>query len=458
VKRNDKGKPVSHCATARYRDPDGQVRPVSAYGKTKTAAEANLLKKLKDRGRAGHGGELTSMHKIRHAVEIFEKKFAEWVADGKRSPTSLDSYRGSIKNHVLPALGEVRLGEATTPRVDAAIAAIKKRAGASTAKTARSVISGTMSLAVRYGAISVNPVREVETIEAPPKAPPRALTGEEVQLLKKQLASDERAVRADLPDLVVVMLGTGVRIGEALAVLWSQVDLENGKVEITDTIVRVKGQGLLRKRTKSRAGQRALSIPQWAISMLRTRFAAGARLDEPIFADSIGGFRDPSNVRRSLREALAPVGSTARRDLGLSLRAIRRKAGLTRSQAAEALEWPQNRLELIETGRIKADRVLVTELLVSYGINLEDSEALLIEVDGAAQPAPSDKLAWIRSHALRKTTATALDEEGQTARQIADHLGHSRISMTQDHYLGRNAPNPSAAEALDRAFEDPDSP
>jgi len=28
-----------------------------------------------------------------------------------------------------------------------------------------------------WGAISVNPVREVDTIEAPPKNPPRALTG-----------------------------------------------------------------------------------------------------------------------------------------------------------------------------------------------------------------------------------------------------------------------------------------
>jgi integrase len=43
-------------------------------------------------------------------------------------------------------------------------------------------------------------------------------------------------------------------------------------------------------------------------------------------------------------------------------------------------------------------------------------------------------LAWITSHAFRKTTATVLDNDGQTARQIADHLGHARVSMTQDTY------------------------
>jgi integrase len=50
------------------------------------------------------------------------------------------------------------------------------------------------------------------------------------------------------------MLGTGVRIGEALATLWSEVDLEAGTVEITHTIARIPGEGLLRKTTKSKAG------------------------------------------------------------------------------------------------------------------------------------------------------------------------------------------------------------
>jgi hypothetical protein len=59
--------------------------------------------------------------------------------------------------------------------------------------------------------------------------------------------------------------------------------------------------------------------------MLRARHAAGIRLDAPVFADTIGGYRDPSNTRRDLRAALSPVGSTARRDLGLSLRALRRE-------------------------------------------------------------------------------------------------------------------------------------
>jgi integrase len=33
-----------------------------------------------------------------------------------------------------------------------------------------------------------------------------------------------------------------------------------------------------------------------------------------------------------------------------------------------------------------------------------------------------------------------LDQAGFTARVIADQLGHSKPSMTQDVYMGRNAP------------------
>jgi integrase len=37
--------------------------------------------------------------------------------------------------------------------------------------------------------------------------------------------------------------------------------------------------------------------------MLRRRFMDNVRLDQPVFPDSLGGFRDSSNVQRDLRSA-----------------------------------------------------------------------------------------------------------------------------------------------------------
>lgn len=171
------------------------------------------------------------------------------------------------------------------------------------------------------------------------------------------------------------MLATGLRIGEVVAVLWSEVDLEVGTVAVTSTLIRVTGQGLIRKPTKSAAGQRLLPLPQWCVAMLRRRAEVGVGPDEPVFGTVDGGFREPRTVSRWLYEV-----------------------------------------------RLDSD------------------------------------LEWVTSHAWRKTTASILDGSGVTARIIADQLGHSRVSMTQDVYLGRGEQDPRVLAALEAADPRPPSP
>ncbi|MER5263083.1 tyrosine-type recombinase/integrase [Actinosynnema sp. NPDC002837] len=55
------------------------------------------------------------------------------------------------------------------------------------------------------------------------------------------------------------------------------------------------------------------------------------------------------------------------------------------------------------------------------------------------------------THRARKTVATILDGAGQSARKVADVLGHAQVSMTQNTYFGRGQANPEAAAALDAA-------
>lgn len=46
-----------------------------------------------------------------------------------------------------------------------------------------------------------------------------------------------------------------------------------------------------------------MPLPMSAVAMLQRRFMSGARLDQPVFPDVNGGFRDPANTRREFREA-----------------------------------------------------------------------------------------------------------------------------------------------------------
>jgi integrase len=58
------------------------------------------------------------------------------------------------------------------------------------------------------------------------------------------------------------------------------------------------------------------------------------------------------------------------------------------------------------------------------------------------------------SHSFRKTVATLIDDEGLSARIGADHLGHSRISMTQDKYMARGRVHTAVADMLERTIND----
>lgn len=113
------------------------------------------------------------------------------------------------------------------------------------------------------------------------------------------------ALPRDLPDLCAFILATELRLGEVVAVLWSEVDLEEGAVDVTSTLIRVTGQGLIRKTTKSTAGQRRLPLPQWCVAMLRRRAESGAGPDRPVFGTVDGGFRESRTVSRSLHEVRA---------------------------------------------------------------------------------------------------------------------------------------------------------
>lgn len=52
-------------------------------------------------------------------------------------------------------------------------------------------------------------------------------------------------------------------------------------------------------------------------------------------------------------------------------------------------------------------------------------------------------------HAFRKTVATALDQAGLTARDIAEYLGHANPSLTMNTYMSKTVGGRRAADALD---------
>jgi integrase len=114
-------------------------------------------------------------------------------------------------------------------------------------------------------------------------------------------------------------------------------------VIVEHTLIRQRGQGLLRKGTKSSAGERTLGLPSWSVQDLLSRRVDDVPPNSPVFPDVRGGFRDPSNTRRCLRKAFDRAGfewvtshnlrkttATVFDDAGLSARLIADQLGHAR--------------------------------------------------------------------------------------------------------------------------------
>jgi integrase len=211
-------------------------------------------------------------------------------------------------------------------------------------------------------------------------------------------------------------------------------------------------EAAIRRGTRTSRGPRGLTVEE--TRQLRARLTAdpdAARRDLPDLVDFMLG----TGVRIGEACAIGPTAVDLQAALAVEATVIRiRGLGLViqdfpKSTAGRrALALPAAIVDLlrrrIDTHPSAADPAVI---FPSPQGRLRDpsntSGDLRAALDRAGFP-------WVTSHVFRKTVATRLDDAGLSARQIADHLGHSRPSLTQDVYLGRGLASPAAAAALQR--------
>jgi len=296
-------------AITHYRDPDGSIRRVARVGRTERQARSRVEEACRDRGRRDTPLDITPDTTVREVAQEWFSRIEAAVAAGERSPGTARAYRDRLDNQVLPALGDLRLRQVDVPRVDRMLEATRAQNGVAVAKLTRSVLSGVLELAARLDALPTNPVRDAAPLRAERKVRSSLDLGH-VHVLRSRLAADVRARDQDLLDVVDVMLATGLRIGETLALTWSAVDLDARTVEVRATVVRITGHGLvLRPRPTTKAGPRTLELPVWVVEILRRRRAGAAPNGwDAVFTSTTGHLRDPSNTQGDLREAFVRAG------------------------------------------------------------------------------------------------------------------------------------------------------
>ncbi|RBY97108.1 hypothetical protein DQ237_05890 [Blastococcus sp. TF02-8] len=181
-------------------------------------------------------------------------------------------------------------------------------------KTARSVLSGVLGLAVKHEAIPHNPVRDVGHVSVAARDNgrdrQRAYTRDEREALLTFADADPTARRRDLPDLLAFMAGTGARIGEACGVRWSDLDLDLGTAQLGSLPVRVPSAGLvLQPHGKTKGSTRTVVLPPWLVSRLMERKVDAVPNEcDVVFCSALGKLRDTSNTSKHVRALLDAAG------------------------------------------------------------------------------------------------------------------------------------------------------
>ena len=190
--------------------------------------EAEARKKLREILARRDKGEPVST-----GAETLGQFLDRWLRDYKAtlSPTTRASYVNIIRRHLKPALGSVHLHRITPQQLQAYYGAkLKEGLSPTTVRTHARVLHAAFRQAMKEGKLGVNPVDLTE----PPK--PAAFEGkvwtreQALKFLEVAEPVDPRKV-TDPADryyaLWVLLLSTGLRIGEALALKWEHVHLDH---------------------------------------------------------------------------------------------------------------------------------------------------------------------------------------------------------------------------------------
>jgi integrase len=355
-------KPGRWEARTRFRLATGNTKQLRRAGKTKAGAIRNLQKACTTLADEITSGEISTTSRVAFVAAKWFEELERESKIGDLSPGTVRTYGSTLRNWVVPVVGELRMNrtEMTAAVCDRVVKKAQDKSSYDTAKLVRAVLSNVCAFAIRHGCLEVNPVRSIARLPRGEQREVEALDAEQRADLHLQLqtraverSNDELGrslgnrgqVWADLPDLYEGMLSTGIRIGELLAISGEEVDPAERLVRIDWHIIRVTGQGLVRRRKrKGNAAGLTLRVPEWSVPMWRRRKLGSG--GGPLWPSWNGQWLDPSNTVKRIRQAMDDSGygwvtshvfrhtvATVLDEAGLPIGAVADQLGNTRAVA-----------------------------------------------------------------------------------------------------------------------------
>lgn len=264
-------------------------------------------------------------------LEPSTQTFAEYLADWFNTAkvdlrvTTLPFYEIAIDKYVAPRIGNVKLSKLTAQHLNSLYAELlvsgrcQREGGLSpvTVRRVHSVVRKALNDAVEMRLLEWNPASSAK--------PPKAKKAEEAGRRKRRyLDADEvrrflaaaKGNRFEAAFYLAVM--TGMRRGEVLGLRWRDVDLDEGRLVVEQTLVSPR-YVLAFSEPKTEQGRRGIDLDPETVSVLRAQRARQAK-EKLAFGK---GYPDSELVFRT------PDGQPVKPPLfSLAFKGIAKKAGL----------------------------------------------------------------------------------------------------------------------------------
>jgi integrase len=224
-----------------------------------------------------------------------ETRFADYAANHWETyisqnlkPSAQASHRSNVKAHLLPMFGKLRLSE-ISPLLIMDFLKQKSDIGLKPKSLLNLyvLLQKMLNLAVALELLNSNPIQRV------PK--PKVERTEKPALSPAEVKDVADNMPQNLTALIVLLCLTGLRIGQALALKWSDVDVEQSKLYVRRSVWRGKEQS-----PKSRRSIRAKHLCGGLKRILQSHreLCVSRQPEDYLFANGAGHSYDPDDLRR----------------------------------------------------------------------------------------------------------------------------------------------------------------
>jgi integrase len=278
------------------------INPDGSIGRRRRAEVLGTVTELSSRS---HAMELltkrlnpinSGMHRPQSTRTFFSFVREDWlpVVLPTLKYATQKNYRYFLDVHLLPTFGAHPLCDIKRETVQSFLAA-KLSGGLAwkTVKEIRGVLSRALGAAEQWEYINDNQARKTKLPRRPLRLTPNpVLVPEQIRQLAAKLAEPARSI-------AVLLVLTGLRVGELLALRWKNIDLDGRTLRVTETVY----DGHF-DTPKTQRSNRVIPIGDEASSVLRALCDAAIKPEDLVFATRQG---QPLSRHNLLRRQLRPV-------------------------------------------------------------------------------------------------------------------------------------------------------